>query len=441
MPAGWVDEVFEADRQKPYARELLFSTVVELMTLVCLGLRPSLHAAARQMAALPVSLAALYDKVNHTEPGVLRALIRGSAERLAPLMAAVGHGGPAGLPGWRLRVLDGNHLPASEQRLAPLRGHRGAALPGQSLVVYDPDMGLAVDLVACEDAHASERAAVAPLLEGAGPGELWIADRHFCTGAILGGWQETGASFIVREHGRHPCLVRQGGWQGCGRTETGEVREQEIAVAGSQALWRRIELALDQPTEDGDATIRIWSNLPAAVGAGRIAELYRTRWQIEGMFGRRESVLHSEIASLGHPRAALLGFAVSVLAYNVLALLGRCVEQAHRQHEPPPEVSTFPPGPAGQGQLRRSGAAAKVRGSYEGLLIAVPPEHWPPGHGADPERLAQRLLALARHINPRQVATSKRGPNTLKPKGCVDGKTARAHVATARVLAYAKTRP
>jgi len=47
---------------------------VELMTLVSLGLRPSLHAAARTMETLPVSLAALYDKVNRTEPAILRAL-------------------------------------------------------------------------------------------------------------------------------------------------------------------------------------------------------------------------------------------------------------------------------------------------------------------------------------------------------------------------------
>ena len=83
LPAGWVDEVFEAQRQ--YSRELLFSTVVELTTLVSLGLRPSLRAAARQMPGLPVSLASLYGKVNRTEPAILHALVRGSAERLAPL--------------------------------------------------------------------------------------------------------------------------------------------------------------------------------------------------------------------------------------------------------------------------------------------------------------------------------------------------------------------
>lgn len=37
------------------------------------------------------------------------------------------------------------------------------------------------------------------------------------------------------------------------------------------------------------------------------------------MFQHSASVLRSEIKSLGHPRAALRGFTVSVLAYNVLA--------------------------------------------------------------------------------------------------------------------------
>ncbi len=428
LPAGWIDAVFEVHRQRQYARELLFSTVVDLMTLVCLGLCPSLHAAARQMPGLPVSLASLYDKVNHTEPAILRALVRGSAERLAPVMAAVGPGAGC-LPGWRVRVLDGNHLPASEKRLAPLRGFRGAALPGQSLVVYDPDSGLVTDMVACEDAHDSERVGARALLDGAGPGQVWIADRHFCTRTLLHGWQAAQAGFIVREHGRHPRLIRHGAWQEDGRTETGRVREQVIEVEGQPAPWRRIGLVLDVPTEAGETTIRLWSNLPAQVQAARIADLYRRRWRIEGMFGRLESVLNSEMASLGHPRAALLGFAVAVLAYNVLALLARCVEQAHQApHTPPPEVSTYH-------------LALHIRGSYEGMLIAVPAECWPPWHSAAPERLAEWLLHLARHINPRQVATSRRKPKRATSKAYVDGATARAHVATARVLAHAKIQP
>lgn len=208
--------------------------------------------------------------------------------------------------------------------------------------------------------------------------------------------------------------------------------EQIVEIEGQPVPWRRIELALDVPTEDGETTIRLWSNLPGEVSAGRIGELYRTRWRIEHLFGRLESVLHSEITSLGHPRAALLGFAVAVLAYNVLALLGRCVEQAHapqqQPNKPPLAVSTFH-------------LALQIKGSYEGLMIAVPPEHWPSPQPANPVGLAERLLTLARRINPRQVATSKRKPKPKTPKGYVDAKTARTHVATARVLAQASKRP
>ena len=418
MPAAWIDEVFDAHRQRQYPRELLFSTVVELMTLVSLGLQPSLHAAARKMENLPVSLAALYDKVNRTELPLLRALVQGSSARLQPIAAALDGGGC--MPGWQLRIVDGNHLPGSQKRLAPLRGHRGAALPGHCLVVYDPDLAQVVDLVACEDAYESERTAVMPLFDSAGPGQIWIADRHFCTRTILQRCGEAGASFVVRQHSKHPVIVQEGPWRDAGRCETGQLREQTLHIDEGQAPWRRIELKLDQPTDSGESTLWLWSNLLDNISAEQIAALYRRRWSIEGMFGRLESVLNSEISTLGHPRAALLGFTVAVLAYNMLSLIKRCVEHAHRQEAPQLDVSTYH-------------LAQHVRGAYEGLIIAVPPAYWP-NTPQDTAQVVQRLLALARRIIPRQVATSKRGPKIEKPKGWVTGDKARAHVSTARVL-------
>jgi hypothetical protein len=76
------------------------------------------------------------------------------------------------------------------------------------------------------------------------------------------------------------------------------------------------------------------SNLPDTISAEQIADLYRRRWSIAGMFQRLESVLDSEIETLGSPRAALLDFASVVLAYNVLAVLKRSVERAHRETQP-----------------------------------------------------------------------------------------------------------
>ncbi|WP_343654454.1 IS4 family transposase [Paraburkholderia caribensis] len=423
----WIDEVFAEHRQRQYPRELLFSTVVELMTLVSLGLSPSLHAAATQTKPLPVSLAALYEKVNRTEPAILRALVQGSAQRLEPVLAAL----PCqpSLPGWRVRVVDGNHLPASEKRLAALREQRGAALPGHALVVYEPDLGLVTDLVAIEDAHAQERSAMAPLIECAGAGELWLADRNFCTGTILQGWHQAQACFIVREHGRNsPALASSGPWVDGGRIETAQVREQRIDLKAG-FVWRRIELTLDKPTEAGDTVILLWSNLPAAVGAHEIARLYRKRWRIEGMFQRLESVLHSEIRTLGHPRAALLGFTVAVLAYNVLATLKRSVEAAHAGADEtgaaPPDVSTYY-------------LAVQIRSQYEGMLIALPPDEWSHWSDATPDVIAGKLLGLARCVDPIQVRTRTRGPKTRKPAPYVEGAVARAHHSTARLLKRAK---
>jgi len=75
-----------------------------------IGLRPSIHAAAKARKDLPVSITSLYDKINHTEPGMVRALVQGSAERLEPVLQPMRHGQVATVPGYRVRILDGNHL-------------------------------------------------------------------------------------------------------------------------------------------------------------------------------------------------------------------------------------------------------------------------------------------------------------------------------------------
>jgi IS4 transposase len=419
----WVDEVFETHRQRQYPRELLFSTVVGLMTLVSIGVRPSLHAAAKQAQSLKVSLTALYDKVKRSEPAVMRALVQGSWQRLEPVVRPMVV--KPVLPGWQVRVIDGNHLPASEKRLAALRELRAAALPGHTLVVYDPDSTLVTDIVACEDAHAQERAVVEPLLGSAQPGQVWIADRNFCTRTILQGWHDAGACFVVREHAKHPRVIREEPWRACGRVDTGKVYEQAIVVEEGQKPWRRIKVCLDTHTTDGDTEIFLWSNLPAEVGAGKIAGLYRTRWRIEGMFQRLESVLDSEIKTLGHPRAALLGFAVAVLAYNMLSVLKKSVEHAHRDSAPELDVSSF-------------FLALLVNDALLTTFALLPEDSFIQWADATPEKLTSYLLRLAIRVDPRRVRTHKRGPKKPKLKAYVDGATSSAHVSTARVLKEAR---
>ena len=83
---------------------------------------------------------------------------------------------------------------------------------------------------------------------------------------------------------------------------------------------RRIVIHLDTPTRDGDTEMAILTNLPSnAAQAVGVAELYRGRWTLETMFQSLTQMLQGEIATLGYPRAALLGFGVALASYNVLS--------------------------------------------------------------------------------------------------------------------------
>ncbi len=81
-----------------------------------------------------------------------------------------------------------------------------------------------------------------------------------------------------------------------GRCDTGEVYEQTISLRDEVQTWRRIDVRLDHPTSLGETRLRIWSNLPAEVGAQKIADFYHRRWRIERMFQRLEADLKSEFA-------------------------------------------------------------------------------------------------------------------------------------------------
>lgn len=135
---------------------------------------------------------------------LVRALVQQSLVRLSEVLTPMMKDKAPTVPGYCLRIVDGNHLPASEKRLKPLRGFRGAALLGHSLVVYDPDLDLVVDLVPCEDAHAQDRSLMQTAQSQAQPEDLWIVDCNFSTRRIFCGLHGRGSSFIVREHGCTP---------------------------------------------------------------------------------------------------------------------------------------------------------------------------------------------------------------------------------------------
>src|SRR5512144_806869 len=172
-----VDQLFEDVAERQYTRTLLFSSIVDLMGVVVCRIRPAIAAAYQARAeVVEASLKAVYDKIDRTEPGLSAALVRTVAARLAPVIEEMKGSRPELLPGYHVKILDGNHLAGTEHRIQELRTMRAGALPGQALVVLDPRWMLATDVILCEDGHAQERSLLDQVLEIVRAGDLWIDD-------------------------------------------------------------------------------------------------------------------------------------------------------------------------------------------------------------------------------------------------------------------------
>ena len=64
-----IDQLFEDVAERQYTRKLLFSTIVDLMSVVVCRIRPSIHAAFQAHAeTIGATIEAVYDKLDRTEP-------------------------------------------------------------------------------------------------------------------------------------------------------------------------------------------------------------------------------------------------------------------------------------------------------------------------------------------------------------------------------------
>jgi hypothetical protein len=280
---------FEKVAGGQYTRTLLFSTLFELMMQVVSRQQPSIQA-AYQAAQEPiaVSVQSVYNQLNGLEPGTSAALVRYSAEQAGELIAAGGGTRPGLLAGYRVKMLEGNWLAGREHRLAETRGQSAAPLPGKALLVFDPALEVITEMVPSTDAYTPERALLPTVLERVQPGELWIADRNFCTRGLLWELQQRGAVGLVREH--EPIrFTPLEAMRVIGEIDSGRGSEQRVLIEapdGSGTLEvRRIGLALHQPTRDGDDTLYLLTLVPAAAAeACTLARLYRERWTLEKAF-------------------------------------------------------------------------------------------------------------------------------------------------------------
>ena len=326
LDAPRLDALFARTAQQQYTRALLFSSLVQLMSEVVLGVHPTVHAAYQaNKEAIGVSTTALYNKLDRVEIDVAVALVRDSAALAEPVVKALQASHPRWVPGYQIKVLDGNHLAPTEHRLKALRGTWAAPLPGQALVGLDQQRMLITDGLLHEDGHAQERRLIAQVLHHVQADDLWIEDRHFCTLGLMFGMARRGAAFVVRQRGQvQGELVGRRTRQGASRS--GSVSEQALLVrdpdCGEVMRVRRLTVQLTEPTRNGDTTLPILTNVPPhRASAAQLARVYGKRWSIETAFFEIITTWACDINTLGYPKAALFTFCLALLAYNAVSLI------------------------------------------------------------------------------------------------------------------------
>jgi IS4 transposase len=311
--------------------------------------------------------------------------------------------------------------------ITPLRDVAAGPLPGQTLVVLDPALGLVIDVVCCEDGHAQERSLVAAVLALVRADDLWVADRNFCTTEFLFGIAAKAARFVIRQHAATLTWDKAGRVRRSGRCATGKLSEQTLWLTdpdGRTLPVRRVTVHLDEPTRDGETEIHLLTNLTATeASAAEVAQLYLARWRIETAFQTLTTVLKCEVNTLGYPKAALFAFGVALAAYNVYATVKAALRAAHGAGKVEREVSDY-------------FLADEIAGTYRGMMIAIPAEHWRPLAGADAATLARLLLGLARKASLPRYRKSPRGPKKPEPRRRRFAK--KKPIATSRLLAKEK---
>jgi hypothetical protein len=425
LDAQRIDALFARTAERQYTRELLFSSLVQLMSEVVLGVHPTVHAAYQaNKDAIRVSPTALYNKLDRVETGVAAALVRDSAELAEPVVKALRASHPRWLSGYQITVLDGNHLSSTEHRLQELRGAWAAPLPGQALVVLDQQRMLITAVVLSEEGHAQERRVIPQVLQHVGEDDLWIEDRNFCTLGLMFGMARRGAVFVVRQHGQ-----LQGELLGRptrkGASRSGPVYEQPMLVrdpnSGETMRVRCLTIKLKEPTRDGDTELHILSNVPCQrASAPQLARLYGKRWSIETAFFELTTTLSCEINTLGYPKAALFTFCLALLAYNAVSLIKAALRSEHGRQKVNDEVSSYY-------------LALEIGRTYDGMMIAIPSPHWAFFRELSDKAFANVLRELASSVNLSRYQQHPRGPKKKPPERTAyqNGN----HVSTAKLIA------
>ncbi|KVT16631.1 prevent-host-death protein [Burkholderia sp. MSMB1078WGS] len=399
----WVDAAAGAGDEPDgeSIREALFAVAVDAIAAIAAWRRMP-DAAGAVAPGFGAAVTALHDCMSRWRSGWGRALARDSVDLLLPVASVRGVDGACAVDGMRLRVLDGAGEACAPRadgcdcgRACDDPARDAAAGGARVLPVYDPELGMIVDLLPCERGRSHERAFVGALLEAVRPGELWIVDGRFDTDAILSGWPRRGGAFVLREYGRSAACRPLGDWQDAGVFGTGRVRERSVGMAGeggASDTFRQIEW--ERAEAPGESVMLLTDLSAERFDAPQIVALSRRRWR-DALPLALEPVTGGTPFGAVPARAALLASGIAAFAYNAFSVMTRVVGGALDLDAR--DVARLP-----------SLIADGVTATYAGMMIALPPDWWQRYDRLPATTLGQIVRMLAVHVDPRSERRRRR---------------------------------
>lgn len=417
---------FERARGRQYEDKLTFEDLAIAVADVALGVCENVNQAYRKhKKQLGVARGRFYDKINNTSTNLSEELVSSTASRIAEMQDAIGFVQWAGIPGYRMLSVDGNHLEKTDKRLGNLQGSNVAPLPGTAVGRLDLDRQVFDRVYLLEDAHQQEATKCHDIAEDLVENDVLVADRHYCVVEFMNSIDAKGCHFIIRHHARLPGVLI-GSRKKLGRIDTGMVYEQTMQLTKKEGslVVRRITIELDEPTQDGDTVIHILTNLPSSVCGKLVAEQYHRRWDAETGFYYLRMCFNGELPTIGHPRAALFLFSMAILAFNVLQVILAAFWATHSEDD----VKT----------LSNLYISQNISQNTSGMLIALNDESWDAIIPNTPKRVAQLLKRIAKATPIAEYRKSERTPKPKVPgrkkKRKKKSNKAHVHLSTAKAI-------
>jgi len=416
---GQIDRIFDQASNSQYTRNLRFSLCAKPVGDVALSGAPSVNAVYKKYEeSIPVSVSAVYQKLQVVEPQVCESIVAITAAKAAFLMRQLSRPRPQPIEGYRLRIVDGNYLAKTQRRIKELRQSDVSALPGMSLALYDYASELIDHLIVSEDGHTNERALMLRIGELLEENDLLMADSSYCTMVMFDAVSSKKAKFLIRHHGGLHLEMLGTAKKGKGRCKTGKVTFQKVMTSDAKQ-YTVITIHRDRPMKKGQLEVRLLTNLEVTAKlATELAELYLKRWKIEESFRQLTEYLSCEIKTLGYPKAALLAFSLAVVAYNCL----RCLKAALAAHFGQDEVDN---------KLSMYYVGLELKQSLDGVEVAIDESIWKQFETMDPAELAACMIDVAKLVHFHRY---RKAPKTHKKKKAPIHSKRNFHQATFDVL-------